>query len=77
MGVLVEKRTARCIQGFYAVSDRVLLVRINGQPFNLNIIQVYAPTADSNETDIENFYQDIETAIQQCKNHEVTVLMGD
>ena len=43
----------------------------------INIIQVYAPTADANEETIDRFYDDLEQAKRQCKASEVMIVMGD
>ena len=54
-----------------------MLVKVMGKHFNTNIIQVYAPTAQCEESDIENFYEDLEKARAQCKSQEVVIVMGD
>ena len=63
--------------GFYAISDRVLVVRLKGKPFDTCIIQVYAPTCDHNDEEIESFYNDVQKAMKQCKRHDVVFVMGD
>ena len=56
VGVLITKQVAKSMVGFYALSDRVLILKIVSKPFNLVIIQVYAPTSTSSDEDIEQFY---------------------
>ena len=77
VGVLLDPFTANCVLGFWAVSDRVLLVKLQGKPFNMAIIVVYAPTAESTEEDIDIFYEQLETAKSQCKSNEIVIAMGD
>ena len=48
-----------------------------GKPIDLNVIQVYAPTAEADEDILEEFYDQINRAKKQCKPHEFTVVMGD
>ena len=48
--------------GFHALSDRGLILKIASKPFNLVIIQVYAPTSTSSDEDIEQFYNDLDSA---------------
>lgn len=43
----------------------------------MNIIQIYAPTADCADDEIENFYSDVKTIIRTTKKHEINILMGD
>ena len=49
VGVLLKKNIAKSVLGYWAISDRVLIVKIKGSPFNINIIQVYAPTSACTE----------------------------
>ena len=77
VGVMLTETAARSLAGFYPVSERVLLVRLKGKPFDTCIIQVYAPTCDYAEDIVEEFYSDVMKAKEQCKPHEVTLVMGD
>ena len=43
VGVLMLEDAAKSVRGYWAVSDRVILVKLQGSPFDVNIIQVYAP----------------------------------
>ena len=53
------------------------MVRLAGDPFDVSIIQIYAPTAESSDEDIENFYNNLEKAKQQCKSQDVLIIQGD
>ena len=77
VGIMMSRDLSRAMKGFWAVSDRIILIRFRGNPIDLNVIQVYAPTADSDEETLENFYGQLDTAKRQCKRHEFTVVMGD
>ena len=43
----------------------------------MNVIQVYAPTSEANENELESFYTDVQEAFNIAKNHEVNIVMGD
>ena len=60
--LLLRKVVSKSVLVYCALSDRILLVRIHGKPFNLSIIQVYALMIASSEEDIEDFYSDLEDA---------------
>lgn len=45
------------VYNFVSVSERILLLEIGASPTNLSIVQVYAPTEDKSEEDIEEFYE--------------------
>ena len=63
--------------GYWPISNRVIMVKLQGKPFNINILQTYAPTQDHNDEDIEQFYEEIQQAINQAKSDEIIHMMGD
>ena len=67
VGILLHKEIAKFVIGFWPVSDRVIMVKIHAKPFNINIIQVYAPTSSSSEEDLEEFYSGIDSCIKQLQ----------
>ena len=77
VGLLLSKVVSKSVLGYCALSDRILLVRIHGKPFNLPRIQVYAPTSASLEEEVEDFYIDLEDAYKKCGNHDIVIVMGD
>ena len=77
VGVMMSTRVAKCVMGYWAVSDRVLVVKIKGKPFDINIVQVYAPTSERDEDEVDEFYDKVDEVLDQCKNHEITIVMGD
>ena len=77
VGVLLGRKLANSLLGHWAISDRVILVKLSGNPMNINVIQVYAPTSAATDEEIERFYEQVESAKKQCKAHEVTIIMGD
>ena len=77
VGIMVNKRVANSVLGFWAVSDRVIMVKIRAHPFNINIIQVYAPTQEGSEDDVDEFYETIADVQKQSKSQEIMVTMGD
>ena len=54
--------------GFWAISERVILVKLKGHPFIVSIIQVYAPKSENTDDEIEAFYEDIEQAKRQRRS---------
>ena len=76
-GLLLSKVVSKSVLGYCALSDRILLVRIHGKPFNFSIIQVYAPMSANLEKEIEDFYSDLEDAYKKCGNQDIVIVMGD
>ena len=73
VGLLLSKAVSKSVLGYCALSDRILLVRIHGKPFNLSIIQVSA----SSEEEIEDFYSHLQHASKKCGNQDIVIVMGD
>ncbi|XP_072021160.1 craniofacial development protein 2-like [Amphiura filiformis] len=77
VGLMLDADMAKCVLGYWTVSERVLMVKLQGQPFNISVIVVYAPTAESTEEEIDAFYDKLEEAKSQCKSDEIQLIMGD
>ena len=76
MALLVHKDFKDYIESFQIHSDRIISCKIRLQEESLQIIQVYAPTKDYEDTDVEKFYEDLDNAVnrKECKQH---IIMGD
>ena len=77
VGLMLDPDTAKAIKGYWTVSDRVILVKLQGTPFDIGIIQAYAPTADKDEEEMDAFYETIEKAMKQLKSQDVGIILGD
>ena len=44
--------------------DRMISVRFQGKPFNITVIQAYAPTSNTEETEVEQFYEDLQDLLE-------------
>ena len=62
-GVAIEviKRVQHVVLGCNLKNDRMISVRFQGKPFNITVIQVYAPTSNAEEAEVERFYDDLQT----------------
>ena len=58
--IIVNKRVQNAILGCNLKNDRMISVRFQGKPFNITVIQVYAPTSNAEEAEVEWFYEDLE-----------------
>lgn len=77
VGIIQDKEKSKCAMGYWQLSDRVLLVKLRGRPFNISIIIVCAPTSDSSEQEMDQFYNTLDNAKLQCKSQEINIVMGD
>ena len=58
VGILMKNNIARSIMGYWPICNRVIIFKLQGKLFNINILQTYAPTQDHNDEDIEQFYEE-------------------
>ena len=51
-------------------------VRLQGKPFNITVIQVYAPTSNTEEAEVEQFYEDLQDLLELTSPKDVPSLWG-
>ena len=60
VAIMVNKRVQNAVLGWNLKNDRKISVYFQGKPFNITVIQVYAPTSNTEEAEAEWFYEDIQ-----------------
>ena len=55
----------------------MIFVLLQGKPFNITVIQVYAPTSNAEEADVERFYEDLQDLLELTPNKDVLFIIGD
>ena len=66
------------MQYLYAVSKMTMIsVPFQGKPFNTTVIQVYAPTSNAEETEVERFYEDLQDLLELTLKKDVLFIIGD
>ena len=55
----------------------MISVRFQGKPFNITVIQVYAPTSDAEEAKDERFYEDLQALLELTSKKDVLFIIGD
>ena len=55
----------------------MISVRLQGKPFNITVIQVYAPTSNAEEAEVEWFYEDLQDLIELTAKKDVLFIIGD
>ena len=61
---MVNKRVWNAVLGCNLKNDRMISDRLQGKPFNITVIQVYAPTSNTEETEFERFYEDLRDLLE-------------
>ena len=77
IGIIFDKQTSKAIKRSRAISDRVLVVKLQGKPLDISIVQAYAPTAECSDQDINRFYNELDEAMKISKSHDITMLMEE
>ena len=58
-------------------NDRTISVHFQGKPFNIRVIQVYAPTSNAEEAEVERFYEDLQDLLELTPEKDVLFIIGD
>jgi exonuclease III len=77
VGFIVRKEVVKSVISCSPISSRLISIRISAKPHNLTVIQVYAPTSDHEEDEVESFYEGIEQVIKKTPKKDILIIMGD
>lgn len=77
VAVLLDKETAGMVEDVDYISDRMLVVRLRTEPVNTVLVQVYMPTSNSEEEDVELMYARLEVVLRKQGGKENVIVMGD
>ena len=55
----------------------MISVRLQGKPFNITVIHVYAPTSNAEEAEVEQFYEDLQDLLELTPKKDVLFIIGD
>ena len=61
---LIINKSLKCSNGCNLKNDRMISVCFQGKPFNITVIQVYAPTTNVEEAEVERFYDDLQDLLE-------------
>jgi len=64
VAIMVNKRVQNAVLGCNLKNDRMISVHFQGKPFNITVIQVYAPTSNAEEADVKQFYEDLQDLLE-------------
>ena len=73
----INKRVQNAILGWNLKNDRMISVRFQGKPFNITVIQAYAPTSNAEEAEVERFYEDLQDLLELTPSKDLLFITGD
>ena len=77
LALIVNKRVQNEVLGCNLKNDRMTSVSFQGKPFNITVIQVYAPTSNAEEAEVEQFYEDLQDFLELTPKKDIFFISGD
>ena len=74
---IVNKRIQNAVLGCSLKNDKMISVHFQGKPFNITVIQVYTPTSNAEEAEVEWFYEDLQDLLELTRQKDVLFITGD
>ena len=71
VALIVNRSIQNAVLGCSLKNDRMIYDRFQGKPFNITVIQVYAPTADGEEAEVDRFYEDLQDLLELPPKNDV------
>ena len=73
---MINKRMQNAVLGYNLKNDRMISVGFQGKPFIITVIQVYAPTTNAEEAEVEWFYEDLQDLLELTPQRAVLFIIG-
>ena len=77
VAIIVNKRVQNAVLGCNLRNDRMTSVHFQGKPFSVTVIQIYAPTSNAEEAEVERFYEDLQDLLELTPKKDVLFIIGD
>ena len=76
VAIMVNKRVRNAVLGCNLKNDRMTSVCLQGKPFNITVIQVYAPTSNAEDAEVEWFYEALQDLLELTPKKDVRFIIG-
>ena len=77
VAIMVNKRVWNAVLGCNLKNDRIISVHFQGKPFNITVFQAYAPTNNTEESELDWFYEDLQDLWELTPKKDVFFIIGD
>ena len=77
VAIMVNKRVRNAVLGCNLKNHRMISVHFQDKPFNITVIQVYAPTSNAEEAEVGRFYEDLQDLLELTPQKDVLFTVGD
>ena len=75
VAIMVNKRVRNAVLGCSLKNNRMISVHLQSKPFNITVIQVYAPTINAEEAEVERFYEDLQDLLELTPKKDVLFII--
>ena len=75
--IMANKRVRNAVLGCNLKNDRTISVCFQSKPFSITVIQVYAPTSNTEEAEVEQFYEDLQELLELTLKKDILFIVGD
>ena len=75
VAIMVNKRVRNAVLGCNLKNDRMISVCLQGKPFSITVIQLYAPTSNAEEAEVERFYEDLQDLLELTPQKDVLFII--
>ena len=76
VAIMVNKRVRNAVLGCNLKNDRMISLRFQDKALNITVIQVYAPTSNTEEAEVERFYEDLQDLLELTPQKDVLFIIG-
>ena len=77
VAIMVNIRVRNAVLGCNLKNDRMISVHFQSKPFNITVMQAYAPTSNAEEAEVEWFYEDLQNLLEITPKKDVLFIIGD
>jgi exonuclease III len=77
VGFIVSKKARRSVLGFSPISERICTLRIKGKFHNITFVNVYAPTEDTEDEIVDEFYEALQSVCDEIPKRDAIITLGD
>ena len=77
VAIIVHKRVQNAVLGCNLKNCRMIAVHFQGKPFNITVIQVYAPASNAEEAEVEWIHEDLQELLELTPQKDVLYIIGD
>ena len=77
VAVVMKNRISKSLMGYMPIKDRTIQCKFHAKPFDNVVLQLYAPTTEHSDEEIETFYEEVDNALKHTKSTKNILIMGD